>query len=218
MATKIFIILVCLISIVVPGTSDTTEYSIFWKGRVYNGKHIKIEACPYEVSMNIHQNNICSGSIISDYYVVTAARCITTLLYVLEPFKFGRNCQKIKLLESEKEIRDGTVAVISGWGRIGSTYPYKLRFARVPIIGKTECNETYSSDGGIGAGQICAGYMKVGGKDACDGDSGGPLVVNRMLAGIVSYGPDCGKSGAPGVYTEISYFKMWIMQQTNFIL
>jgi hypothetical protein len=39
-------------------------------------------------------------------------------------------------------------------------------------------------------------------EDACQGDSGGPLTVSGKLAGIVSFGEDCGRF--PGVYTEVN--------------
>ena len=54
--------------------------------------------------------------------------------------------------------------------------------------------------------EICAGGE--GGKDACDGDGGAPLVCqskdNRwVVAGIVTWGVDCGQVGVPGVYADV---------------
>lgn len=67
--------------------------------------------------------------------------------------------------------------------------------------------------------QICAGgYF---GRDSCAGDSGGPLKYvsthingspSYIQYGIVSYGPrHCGISGQPGVYTKISPYIGWIL-------
>lgn len=50
------------------------------------------------------------------------------------------------------------------------------------------------------------------------GDSGGPLMIplrsskeNRWaIAGIVSYGPGCGRAGKPGVYARVSSYFHWI--------
>lgn len=57
-------------------------------------------------------------------------------------------------------------------------------------------------------------------KDSCDGDSGGPLQrianvngVSRYVGyGIVSFGTqDCG-IGMPGVYTRVSAYIPWILE------
>lgn len=40
------------------------------------------------------------------------------------------------------------------------------------------------------------------------GDSGGALVCNKTLAGIVSYGEECGVF--PGVYTDVYSYRYWI--------
>lgn len=56
-------------------------------------------------------------------------------------------------------------------------------------------------------------------KDSCSGDSGGPLMVEDEINdvyrivqyGIVSYGPlQCG-SLFPGVYTNVSSYVKWIL-------
>lgn len=55
--------------------------------------------------------------------------------------------------------------------------------------------------------------------DACQGDSGGPLMNGGVtgqerytLLGLVSFGPrTCGVSNFPGVYTRISSYMDWIM-------
>lgn len=46
------------------------------------------------------------------------------------------------------------------------------------------------------------------------GDSGGPLACARdhvsFLYGIVSWGEGCGRSGKPGVYTNVGKYISWI--------
>lgn len=67
---------------------------------------------------------------------------------------------------------------------------------------------------------MCAGNGK---GDSCKGDSGGPLMAIDTetypdhpywyFAGIVSFGPiQCGTPGWPGVYTRVSSFMDWILQ------
>ena len=58
------------------------------------------------------------------------------------------------------------------------------------------------------------------GIDSCSADSGGPLMLERKekgrknytLVGIVSSGPSpCGKENDPGMYTDVSFFLKWIL-------
>ncbi|CAF4868801.1 unnamed protein product [Pieris macdunnoughi] len=72
--------------------------------------------------------------------------------------------------------------------------------------------------------QLCAGGVRD--KDSCGGDSGGPLMypgrtnsrggVRYVQHGIVSYGSKrCGIGGYPGVYTRISYYMEWILDNLS---
>ena len=65
---------------------------------------------------------------------------------------------------------------------------------------------------------MCAGGEK--GKDSCQGDSGGPLMdsglsgseVRWVAIGIVSSGPAaCGVEDRPSLYTKVSDFMDWIL-------
>jgi len=66
--------------------------------------------------------------------------------------------------------------------------------------------------------QLCAGGEQ--GKDSCQGDSGGPLMSQDVkgqslqwtLQAVVSIGPEkCGTLGTPGVYTKVSDYVTWIL-------
>jgi len=50
-------------------------------------------------------------------------------------------------------------------------------------------------------------------KDACQGDSGGPFLLGDELKGLVSWGIECAKARYPGVYTDVFYFRDWILQR-----
>lgn len=55
------------------------------------------------------------------------------------------------------------------------------------------------------------------GEDSCAGDSGGPLFVEQThdwLAGITSFGAECGDASFPGVYTEALDYVGWLEGQT----
>lgn len=93
----------------------------------------------------------------------------------------------------------------------------------LPVVSSEECDRTYRQKKiTIGNGQLCAGGVE--GKDSCIGDSGGPLMstgnwardgrTRYFIAGVVSFGPElCGTKGWPGVYTRISYYTDWILNQ-----
>jgi secreted trypsin-like serine protease len=88
----------------------------------------------------------------------------------------------------------------------------------LPTIGTTSCAQHYSGTA-IGNGQICAG-LEEGGKDSCQGDSGGPLVAEGEEAearqiGIVSWGDECAKKWAYGVYTRVSHYTDWIQRHVG---
>lgn len=92
---------------------------------------------------------------------------------------------------------------------------------KVPVVSNENCQTIYSrKNRTISPNQMCAGGQK--GKDSCSGDSGGPLMsanqINRdntlrfYATGVVSYGPDpCGEEGWPGVYTRVSAYVGWIL-------
>ena len=134
------------------------------------------------------------------------------LLKVSEAFKFNEYTKPIALFNYNEESPAGAMATITGWGSVKEGFfnqlTLRLHEAEIPIVDKKSCNLTYL--GLIPEGQICASYFGKGGKDSCGGDSGGPLVIKGRLAGIVSYGSDCGSSMFPGVYTEIAYYRKWI--------
>ena len=109
-------------------------------------------------------------------------------------------------------------AIVSGWGRIaeGSHITSSLYEVGVTVFADGDCgnsNEYMTED------MICAG-KKEGGKDACQDDSGGPLVAedparnnSYSLIGVVSFGVGCGRPDYPGIYTEVSAYTEWLIEQ-----
>lgn len=88
----------------------------------------------------------------------------------------------------------------------------------VPIWTQKRCKDAFTQR--ISENVICAGATE-GGRDSCQGDSGGPLMIqlpNRrwVIVGVVSWGMRCGEPNHPGIYTRVSSFNDWIIENSVF--
>ncbi|GLH06953.1 Venom serine protease Bi-VSP [Gryllus bimaculatus] len=88
-------------------------------------------------------------------------------------------------MSNSKENYEGTIAMVTGWGRVlGGKRRSTLQAVQVTIVNNNNCSELYMRPdvkhfhypNGIISSQLCAGHSN-GGRDACQGDSGGPLVI-----------------------------------------
>lgn len=82
----------------------------------------------------------------------------------------------------------------------------------VPFIPLDVCRNESDYKTSVTQGMMCAGYME-GQRDACQGDSGGPLVCLGNQAGITSWGSGCAQPLKPGVYTDVAFYKNWILEK-----
>jgi secreted trypsin-like serine protease len=127
------------------------------------------------------------------------------------------------------KVPDGATVVVSGWGATGrtgigslaeqksgkapSTYLLETKLKKVPL-GRCNDDPNYKKAGyTVQDGQVCA--VGANGADSCQGDSGGPLIYygrrGARLVGIVSFGPGCGIENTPGAYTDVAYYRSWIL-------
>lgn len=135
-----------------------------------------------------------------------------------DPDTFDNDVAVWELATSATEIplaslatNDGAVGLnllATGWGATseGGNGEIDLQRVLVPLVARSNCNDSNSYDGEITANMICAG-LDAGGRDACQGDSGGPLTRgtnNRTLTGITSWGFGCARPNLFGVYTRVS--------------
>lgn len=114
----------------------------------------------------------------------------------------------------------GTCLVVAGYGTTsfqGGTSQTALE-VDLPVVGTSDCAAQLAQHGfNISAApHLCAGYPQ-GLRDSCQGDSGGPLVVRAgitgaILVGVVSFGHECARANAPGVYARVSNYVDWIVQ------
>ncbi|XP_017765064.1 PREDICTED: trypsin-1-like [Eufriesea mexicana] len=131
-----------------------------------------------------------------------------------DAFKFNDARKPVPLYQGNSNSLVNKNALITGWGKTETETPVTLHKVSVPIIATKKCSKAYEEVGGVPKGEICAGLAE-GGKDSCQGDSGGPLVINGELVGIVSWGMGCGTANYPGVYTDVSYYRQWIKQNSG---
>uniref|UniRef100_A0A8I3NCJ0 Transmembrane protease serine n=1 Tax=Canis lupus familiaris TaxID=9615 RepID=A0A8I3NCJ0_CANLF len=120
------------------------------------------------------------------------------------PVPYTNAVHRICLPDASHEFPPGSEMFVTGFGALqndGSSQNH-LRQAQVDLIDTQTCNEPQSYNGAITPRMLCAGFLK-GKRDACQGDSGGPLVSPDArdiwyLAGIVSWGDECGQPNKPG--------------------
>lgn len=147
------------------------------------------------------------------------------LIQLRDPVKLGPEVSVICLpgKSSNYSLSKGSLGLISGWGRTENRATViKLRGAIIPIATLRECQQVKPKNPKVDINSyvftdnmICAGGEK--GTDSCEGDSGGPLAVKISgeekpkfyVAGLVSWGPEC---GTYGIYTRVQNYIDWIMK------
>ncbi|XP_018332555.1 trypsin-1-like [Agrilus planipennis] len=141
-----------------------------------------------------------------------------SILLLNEHLIFGKRIAAIALPPCNVVLPAGTMATVSGWGRLAyeGDDPTQLQEVTVPIVTNEECAISYSNDTGVYVTDrvLCAGYEE-GGRGGCNGDSGGPLTVNGVLYGLVSSGVGCAEAGFPGTYVNVSSLRSYIASVTG---
>jgi trypsin len=130
----------------------------------------------------------------------------------------GDGVDVIALPAAFEEYTAGEMLTTTGWGTTseGGNLANTLQKVDVPFVDDEECDDAYSSFGGITPGMLCAGFPN-GGADACQGDSGGPITdAKNGLVGVVSWGYGCARPNYPGVYAQTSHFIEFISQTAGF--
>ncbi|XP_064096495.1 coagulation factor XI-like [Macrobrachium nipponense] len=132
--------------------------------------------------------------------------------------KSFKQLKPVCLPSNPTKTYEGAQGHIYGWGvrDYRSKLPAVLQEASVPILGP-DC-QIKSPDVTITPQMLCAGGGE-GQKDTCTGDSGGPMTVEEngrhFLVGITSFGIGCGIRGSPGVYTRVTAFLDWVLENTK---
>ncbi|XP_053411706.1 complement C1s subcomponent [Nycticebus coucang] len=147
------------------------------------------------------------------------------LVQLKDPVKMGPTVSPICLPGTSAEYNPSVdlLGMISGWGRIEKReYALHLKGAKLPIVSLEKCKTVKKKNSNINVGSyvftnnmFCAGGEK--GVDSCKGDSGGAFAIQDpnentpkfYVAGLVSWGPEC---GTYGLYTQVKNYVDWIMK------
>ncbi|KAL7740911.1 hypothetical protein ACLKA6_014071 [Drosophila palustris] len=147
------------------------------------------------------------------------------LLILKKPFKLAPNIDTI-CLPGKFDNFSQRRCFVMGWGKKQTDdpdYPHLLKKIDVPFVDRARCQAQLrrtrlSRYFELHSSFVCAGGEKD--KDACLGDGGSPLVCpspadpNRyVVAGIVSWGLECGIENVPGVYANVQMLRPWIEEQ-----
>ncbi|XP_077564663.1 trypsin-1-like [Haemaphysalis longicornis] len=151
------------------------------------------------------------------------------VLKLSEPFDFeGSDGFVGPVCLPQEHYRAGALLTVSGYGTLyaGGPVPRELRAVIVPVVTDEKCGRTYKDafssfgeESPFDADAMLCAMEEGGGKDSCQGDSGGPAVQQSggraRLVGVVSWGVGCGHSRYPGVYTEVSRYVPWLLENTS---
>uniref|UniRef100_A0A182PJH1 Peptidase S1 domain-containing protein n=1 Tax=Anopheles epiroticus TaxID=199890 RepID=A0A182PJH1_9DIPT len=123
-------------------------------------------------------------------------------------------------LPGPKDAFDNQRCIATGWGldvRTEQRAPLMKRI-ELPVVPRHRCQVLYrvaetNYEFQLHRSAMCAGGEE--GVDTCDGDGGSPLACQKedgtfVVAGITSWGLDCGRKDAPGIYVDVAKFACWI--------
>ncbi|XP_029794386.1 serine protease 52-like isoform X4 [Suricata suricatta] len=196
---------------------------------ITGGEPANIRDCPWQVGILYQGRHLCGGSILSEWWILTAAHCFINrsnwlldndiaLLLLKSPLKLGVKAVPICLSEVT-DIQKWRNCWVTGWGITTTRHSMtsELQKVNIKLIKWKTCSHIMPI---FTRNMLCAGSPQ-GGKDACQGDSGGPLVCQKKTnqgiwyqLGIVSWGVGCGRKRLPGVYTKVSNYLSWIDTET----
>nr|XP_058144986.1 serine protease 44-like [Dasypus novemcinctus] len=160
------------------------------------------------------------------YFDAKSLREDIAVVVLQHPVTYSSHIQPVCLPEKSFQVASGTECWVTGWGRLvdkgSGPGASELQEVKQTIIENDKCNENLqknlkTSRVMVEKGMICT--QNEGGETPCQGDSGGPLVCEYnntwIQVGIVSWVLACGRRGFPAVYSNVSYFREWVIAQAS---
>ncbi|GAB6023559.1 hypothetical protein CHUAL_008329 [Chamberlinius hualienensis] len=145
---------------------------------------------------------------VNDIAILTLAKAVI-YNYNIQPI-----CIPPKYLDLTGQTLD-----VTGWGTISQSGPASdtLQEVQLPVYPLNDCKNRFNGTNAVIDNRvICTQYTGTKKQDACQGDSGGPAAWQCggrfMLGGIISLSIGCALY--PGVYTNVSYYRDWIVSNT----
>lgn len=141
------------------------------------------------------------------------------LLKLKKPIQFTRQVKPACMPKNTTVFLANASCYLTGWGNTANTDHYNrstvLRKVQLKFVSLHDCNSKAAYNGIIPERFRCAGYA-TGGMDGCYGDSGAPLQCyvgeKWTVAGLMSWGMECGKPNHYGVYTDVQKFSSTFIQ------
>ncbi|XP_054156755.1 trypsin alpha-3-like [Oppia nitens] len=212
------------------------------ESKIIGGHPGNIRQFPYQILIKIHTTNgggggyvQCGGSLISAYWVLSAAHCFyrggitrtaqqvfihdqydghqsvndLALIRVADgqPFPYSSTIRPISM--SNGYVADGVWAWVTGWGYLtanGKQIPDQFQVLQVRTSSLQLCKHVYNNIQPT-MDNLCT---TTGNTGICQGDSGGPLALNGQLIGVITSSPDRCGNGNPDIYMNVSAYRQWI--------
>ncbi|KYO39058.1 transmembrane protease serine 3 [Alligator mississippiensis] len=210
---------------------NATHIRSRYSSRIVGGNASAPKQWPWQVSLQFQGFHLCGGSVITPWWIVTAAHCVYDLYlpsswsvqvgfvtqqdapvnpHSVEKIIYHRNYKPKTMGNDIALIKLAAPLVLNG------DTSETMNYASVPLISNKICNHRDVYGGIITPSMLCAGFLR-GGVDTCQGDSGGPLACEVRstwkLVGTTSFGVGCAEVNKPGVYSRTTSFLDWIHEQ-----
>lgn len=205
-----------------PTTALTANHCL--KGSHINPSNFIIRAGEWDRSSTLeyapHHDRQLSQIIAHPQYYSGGLFNDVAILKWQNPLPIEVNVKPICLPDETEVFAPGTYCTVTGWGKSDESSPTtdKLKFAKVPIVSSATCQRQFQ-DNRLGRRfQLHQSFICAGGEvgiDSCKNDGGSPMICPRsdgsfVLAGLVSWGLECGQKDVPGAYTNIQHLLKWI--------